>query len=406
MKPQQSPKPGKEFIFLMALLMSLVALTIDAMLPALGLMAESLTAKNPNDIQLVISTVFIGMAIGLMLYGPISDSFGRKNAIYLGVSIFLVGTAMSGLSDDFTLVLLGRVIQGFGAASCRVVTTAMIRDSYSGPEMGRVMSLIMVIFVMVPALAPSLGQIILIFAEWRAIFGAMFLIGLLAVIWLALRQAETLSPEKRIEFSFRAVFSGVVETLRVASARGYTLAAGLIFGAFVGYLSSAQQILQDLYEVGDMFAVCFGGLALCIGASSYVNAKLVMRMPMEMLCLMSLIAISLMALLFFLYAAFFVDHPPLMVLMAYLGATFFCLGILFGNFSTLAVQPLGHIAGVATSVISSIQTFISVAVGGVIGQSYNGTVLPLVMGFLVCGILTLIIVFRVRYLSRASSQVN
>lgn len=395
MKSMQSPKPTKEFIFLMALLMSLVALSIDAMLPALGLMATSLAVDDPNDIQLVISCVFIGMAVGLMIYGPISDSFGRKKAIYMGVGIFLLGTALSGYSSDFTVVLIGRVIQGFGAASCRVVTTAMIRDRYSGPEMGRVMSLIMVIFVMVPALAPSLGQVVLFFAHWRAIFAGMFILGLVAVLWLAMRQPETLAIDNRIPFSFSAVWGGIVETLSLSSSRGYTLSAGLIFGAFVGYLSSAQQIMQGLYHVGDAFALCFGALALCIGASSFVNAKLVMRVSMKTLCVVSLVLISIMALVFYSVILWVWEQPPLMLFMGYLGATFFCLGILFGNFSTLAVQPLGHIAGVATSVISALQTFISVGVGGVIGQCYDGTLQPLVLGFLLSGTFALLIVRRI-----------
>ena len=389
---------NKEFISLMALLMSLVALTIDAMLPALSQIGDDLNVTNPNDVQLVVSTVFLGMALGLMLYGPISDSYGRKRAIYLGIVIFLVGSLIASLSTNFTLMLVGRVIQGFGAAACRVVTLAMIRDNFSGKEMGRVMSLIMMIFIMVPALAPSLGQLVLLVAEWRVIFWLIFLLALAGLLWLYFRQEETLNEDSRIPFSFENIISGVRETLKNPFTRGYTIASGLMFGAFVGYLSTAQQILQVQYQLGDLFSLYFGCLALAIGCSSFANSHLVMRYPMETLCLVSLSVLSVISLAFYGYIEFYLlsshnggaaTQPTLFALMVYLAAVFFCFGILFGNFNTLAVHPLGHIAGVATSVISSVQTLISVAIGGLIGQCYDGTVQPLVFGFLACGILTL-----------------
>jgi len=376
----------------MAILMSLVALTIDAMLPALGDIGADLGVTNANNIQLIISMVFLGMAMGLMLYGPISDSYGRKKAIYLGIFVFLIGSVISGLSTNFTVMLVGRVIQGVGAAACRVVTVAMIRDKFSGKEMARVMSLIMVIFIMVPALAPSMGQLILLFAEWRAIFGCIFLLGLMSLVWLHLRQPETLSKANRVTFSFANVGAGIVETLSNSQTRGYTIASGIAFGAFIGYLSSAQQIMQGLYLVGDLFSLYFGGLALSIGLSSFINSRLVMHFSMPSLCIASLAMLSTTSLLFYLYAVTVGGHPDLAFFVAYLGVTFFCLGTLFGNFSTMAVEPLGHIAGVATSVISSVQTLLSVLVGGMIGQCYNGTVLPLILGFLICGIVTLVIV--------------
>lgn len=397
---------NKEFISLMALLMSLVALTIDAMLPALSQIGDDLNVTNPNDVQLVVSTVFLGMALGLMLYGPISDSYGRKRAIYLGIVIFLVGSLISSLSTNFTLMLVGRVIQGFGAAACRVVTLAMIRDNFSGKEMGRVMSLIMMIFIMVPALAPSLGQLVLLVAEWRVIFWLIFLLALAGLLWLYFRQEETLDEDSRIPFSFENIISGVRETLKNPFTRGYTIASGLMFGAFVGYLSTAQQILQVQYQLGDLFSLYFGCLALAIGCSSFVNSHLVMRYPMETLCLVSLSALSVISLAFYGYIEFYlmpaksvgtVAQPTLLALMVYLAAVFFCFGILFGNFNTLAVHPLGHIAGVATSVISSVQTLLSVVIGGLIGQCYNGTIQPLVSGFLVCGVLTLSITLYLHF---------
>ncbi len=387
---------SREFICLMAALMSLVALAIDSMLPALDQIGASLGVLDPNDNQLIISTLFLGMAMGLMLYGPLSDSYGRKRAIYLGILIFLLGNLISLYSENLTFMLIGRLCQGFGAAAARVVTMAMIRDKFEGREMGKVMSLIMVFFVMVPAIAPSLGQGILLFASWRGIFWLLFFAGTGGVLWLHFRQPETLAREKRLRFSLLTIFAGVKETLKHPIARYYMIAAGIIFGSFVGYLSSAQQVLQIQYQLGETFSLYFGALALAIGFSSLVNSRLVMRYRMDTLCFAALALLSIVSTLFFFYAQGFAGQPPLAALMGYLAVTFFCLGILFGNLNTLAVQSLGHIAGVATSVISSIQTLLSVIIGSLIGQAYDGTVRPMVLGFLVCGICAMFILYQVR----------
>ncbi|MFT6913896.1 MAG: DHA1 family bicyclomycin/chloramphenicol resistance-like MFS transporter [Motiliproteus sp.] len=396
MQHPKNPVSNKEFIFLMALLMSLVALAIDVMLPALDQIGSSLGVIDPNNNQLVISTIFLGMAFGLMLYGPVSDSFGRKKAIYLGIGIFLIGDLISLYSGNFTFMLIGRLCQGFGAAACRVVTLAMIRDKFSGREMGRVMSLIMVFFVLVPALAPTLGQAVLLFSDWRGIFWLLLAAGLTGVLWLHFRQPETLVKEKRLKFSCSTIVAGIKETLANKVARFYMFAAGIIFGSFIGYLSSAQQIFQNEYQLGEAFPLYFGALALAIGLSSLVNSSLVMRFPMETLCFAALGCLSVSSIGFFFYAQGAAGYPPLFMLMAYLAVTFFCFGLLFGNLNTLAIQPLGHIAGVATSVISSVQTLMSVAVGTLIGQAFDGTVLPLVFGFLACSLCALGILIYVR----------
>ncbi|GAA6134735.1 multidrug effflux MFS transporter [Oceaniserpentilla sp. 4NH20-0058] len=385
-----------EFICLMAALMSMVALSIDAMLPALNIIGADLSVINPNDNQLVISMIFLGMGLGMIFYGPISDSFGRKNAIYLGTGIFLVGCLISIFAQDFDQMLFGRVLQGFGAASSRVVTIAIMRDKYEGPEMAKVMSLMMMVFIMVPALAPSVGQILLIFADWHWIFILLFVFALVSTLWLHLRQEETLTPDKRIAFSFKQIKLGMLETLKHPESRTYTLGAGIMFGAFIGYLSSSQQILQIQYETGQLFSLYFGVLALAVGFSSFANSKLVMRMSMQTLCIMALAVILAASILFLVYAQFSQSHPGLLSFMLYMMLTFFCFGILFGNFNALAVQPLGHIAGVATSVISTVQMLISVVVGTYIGQQYNGTVIPMVIGFIAASGITLALLIWIR----------
>lgn len=375
----------KEFIALMAILMSLVALTIDSILPALSLIGAELEVVEANHTQFVISGVFLGMAFGLMLYGPIADSFGRKKALYFGIGLFLIGDLLSIWAQSYPLMILGRILQGFGAASCRVVTTAMIRDKFAGQLMGRVMSLILVLFVLVPALAPTIGQIILSFTHWRAIFVFVLLIATIGLALLYFRQEETLAEAHRRPFSMSAILAAMKETITHPTTSLYTIASGVIFGSFIGYLSSAQQILQIQYQTGEMFSLYFGSLALAVGLSSFTNAKLVMKFPIERICLASLFILTLLSVAFIGLQNVLSGQPELWLFLLYLGLVFFCYGALFGNLSTLAVQPLGHIAGIATSVIASVQTLVSVAVGAYIGAAYNGSVLPLTMGFAFCG---------------------
>lgn len=393
---RKSPIGNVEFICLMAVLMSLVALAIDAVLPALGQIGSSLEVRNPNNNQYIISVFFLGLALGQMLYGPFSDSFGRKKAIYLGISIFILGCVISLTATTFTVMLTGRVCQGIGISCCRVITLAMIRDRFEGREMARVMSLIMVLFIMVPAIAPALGQVIIFYADWRVIFLLNVIIGIAGVTWLFFRLPETLGKEKRLPFSVTTITAGVAETLKNRIARSYMVAAGIIFGAFVGYLGSAQQILQIQYKLGNAFSLYFGALAVAIGVSSFFTSKFVMRFGIETLSFFALLVLSITSSVFYLYAQSVSGHPALHVFMGYLTIAFFSFGVLFGGFNTLAIQPLGHIAGVATSVISSVQTLLSVAIGGVVGQCYNGTVLPLAGGFLLCGLSSLAIMFYVR----------
>jgi DHA1 family bicyclomycin/chloramphenicol resistance-like MFS transporter len=372
-----------EFIAMMALLMSIMALSIDAILPALATISSSLgvDAKNSNESQWLLSTVFVGMAFGLMIYGPLSDAYGRKKVTYLGVGIFIVGTFISLMASSFSIMLVGRVIQGFGAASCRVITIAMIRDRFEGNEMAKAMSLITTVFIIVPAVAPSIGQSILLFSQWRTIFVFLLVISFIGIIWLHMRQPETLAIENRQKLSFKNTANAIKETITNPLSRAYTIASGLIFGGFVGYLNSAQQILQDQYNLGNKFSLVFGGLALVIGIASYLNTKFLDKLSMERLCKYSLAIFSFTSLIFCLYVHYASEQISLTTLVIYLAFVFFNIGILMGNFNTLALKPLGHIAGTAVSVVASVQTLLSVIIGSVIGLLYDNSVMPLIVGF-------------------------
>ncbi len=387
---EQASPPMVEFVALMALLTSLVALSIDAMLPALPMIGDDLGVVERNNTQLVISAFFLGFAVGQVFYGPVSDSFGRKPMIYVGLVLFLIGNLMSIFATDFATMLAGRVLQGIGVAGPRSVTIALIRDRFEGRAMARVMSFIMAVFILVPVIAPALGQGILFFAAWNAIFWLFVLLAVLAVSWFALRQPETLPRNRRAPFSAGRVGAAVAETFRNRAALGYMITAGFVFGGFVGYLNSAQQIFQEQYALGALFPLSFGVLALAIGAASVVNARLVMRFGMRLLSGHALLAVTALSALFFALAGSMQGHPPLWTLMVYCMAVFFCMGILFGNLNALAMEPLGHIAGVAAAAVGSLTTFMSAILGTWVGLAYDGTVLPLVGGFGLCGAAALV----------------
>ena len=372
----------------MALMMSLVAMSIDAMLPALAQIGDDLGTGHANQAQLIISSLLLGMAMGQVIYGPLSDSIGRKPAIYAGLTLFIAGSVLTLVAASFPLMLLGRILQGFGAAAPRIVVVALVRDRYAGAAMARIMSLVLTTFILVPVVAPAIGQGILLVAHWRAIFGMLLVLGLVTLVWFALRQPETLPLDRRVRFSLAKIALGVRETCANRVALGYTIAAGLIFGAFLGYINSAAQIFQSQYGVGRLFPVYFGGLALAIGSATYANSRLVMRYGMRRLSALAVGVVGGCSVVFFAIAFAAQGHPPLWALLLDLGVTFFGFGLVFGNFNALAMEPQGEVAGVASSFVSAVTVTLGALVGYVIGDNYDGTATPLVAGFLICGILT------------------
>lgn len=381
-----------EFVILVSMMMSLTALSTDAMLPALSQISHDLNVQKTNDRQLVVSVLFIGLAIGQLFFGPISDRVGRKPAIYAGYTLFIAGSILSILAINYPMMLIGRLLQGVGISAPRSVTLALVRDRYEGRAMARVMSFIMTVFILVPMIAPTMGQAILLFAGWRSIFGGFVLLAVITLVWFALRMPETLAPENRAPFSLRRIFRTTIEILKIRPALGYTVTAGLVGGAHLGYLNSAQQVFQEQYALRELFPLYFAVVALSLGIASFLNARLVMRFGMRSLVRWSLImvlALSITALGIFLLAN---GQPPLGLLMAYLMVAFFGIGILYGNNNALAMQPLGHIAGIGAAIVGSLSTLIAILMGMVIGQSYNGTILPLVAGMAILMGLSLLVV--------------
>ncbi len=384
-------QPGfTEFVVLIAFIISLVALSIDAMLPALPNIAIDLKFGNLSESHYIISMLFVGMGFGQLIFGPLSDTTGRKPAIIGGIVIFAFGSTMAYFADSMNDMMIGRFLQGLGAAGPRIVSVALVRDRFEGRQMARVMSFVMTIFILVPVFAPALGQLILNISHWRSIFAMFVIMSLSILVWFGMRQPETLAPQNRIRFSIIQIMRDARYIVGIPVASGYTLTMGFLFGAFLGYLSSAQQIFQTQYQLGQLFAVYFGVLAVSIGVAALVNARLVMRFGMRRLSFIAMTAVALMSTPFLGLVMIYNGHPPLALLMAYLVTVFFFLGILFGNLNALSMEPLGHIAGLGSALVGSVSTLISVVLGAVIAAAYDGTVVPLVSGLAVLSIVCLI----------------
>lgn len=329
------PPVSKEFIALMAILMSVVAISIDAMLPALGIIGEALGVTHPNQAQYIISAIFIGMAVGQLICGPLSDALGRKKILYGGLSLYLAGSVVCLASSTLELMLVGRVIQGLGVAGPYVSCMSIIRDRFSGRPMARVMSLVMMIFIMVPVIAPAIGQTIVSLFSWQAIFVMYIVYALGIMAWIAFRLQETLHPQDRIPFRLATILSGTKTVLTNRKTVCYTLCMGFMFGALIGDLNSAQQIFQVQFGVGEMFVVYFGLQALAFGASSLLNARMVERLGMRYICQRAL-AVMVGASLIFLVMHFLMPITFAMFFI-YGVVSLFCVGLLFGNLNALAM---------------------------------------------------------------------
>jgi MFS transporter, DHA1 family, multidrug resistance protein len=372
-----------EFIVVLSLMMALTALSIDAMLPALSQIGTDLNITNPNDRQLVVSLIFLGLSAGQLFFGPLSDKIGRKQAIYAGYAMFMLGSLVSIFSPSFTVMLVGRALQGLGVSAPRAVSLAMVRDLFEGRKMARVMSFSMSVFILVPIIAPMIGQGIMSVAGWRSIFGSFLLFALVTLVWFAFRFPETLASENRTPFSFKRIVNSVREILKIRLASGYILTAGMVFGVFLSYLISSPQIFQEQYALGELFPFYFAAVALSLGIASLLNARLVMRFEMTQLVRVALSVAFGLAVIFLGVSIQFAGHPPLWIFMPYLMVSFFFIGILFGNLNALAMQPLGKMAGIGSAVVGSLSTLISMVLGTAIGRSYNGTIFPLVLGMVV-----------------------
>lgn len=385
MQSSRTPHIG-EFIALVAMMTAMIAMSIDTMLPALGIIAQELGAAHANDRQLIILGFFGGMMLGTLVFGPISDSIGRKPAIYIGLALYVVGSLVCLFSQSFAVLVAGRILQGFGGAGPRVVSLAMVRDGSAGAEMARIMSFVMSVFMLVPILAPAVGQGVLLFASWHWIFVGFIAWAIVVGVWLAMRQPETLLPERRILFSAANMWKSALEVVRHPVTIGYTVAVGAVFGAFVTYLGTSQQIIAEQYGQAQYFALWFGGLAIAIALAMILNGRIVMRRGMRSLSQKALWGFLVTGGAMVIASFTTGGHPPLWLLGALLFANFFCSGMVFGNYNAMAMEPMGRIAGMASAISGALSTLIALTLGGIAGRYYDGTVHALALAFLVFGL--------------------
>ncbi len=387
----KSPGPGTkprqlslaEFVPLMALATAIDAMSIDAMLPALPAIGADLGVSETTQLQLIIQLMFGGFAIGQLLGGPIADSFGRKKAFYVGLSIYLAGTVLAIFAPTFSIFLTARVLQGLGASIPLVVLAALVRDQYEGAPMARIMSLIGGVFITVPIIAPLLGQGILLVWHWKMIFVMFLVLAVVVTIWFGIRQPETLPVEKRAPFRMSSFAASFLEAATHPIALPFMIAEGFVFGAFLPYLASAQHIFQDIYGQGTAFVFYFSSLAVALGIAFFANSALVLRFGMQRLTMGAMLYVVALALLMLAVTFALGGEPPLWLFMGYLLATFFGVGFVFGNLNALTMEPLGHIAGIGAAVLGTVSTFVGMALGILVGWWIDGTVVPLIAGIAV-----------------------
>ncbi len=371
--------PRWEFIGIAAALMALNALAIDIMLPGLQQIGESLGVATENHRQYVISAYFAGMGLALLFYGPASDRWGRRAPILFGLTVYVAAAFAAAFAPNFETLLALRFIQGVGAASTRVIAVSMVRDRFGGRQMAEIMSLIFMVFMVIPVVAPSIGQLVMTFAEWHMIFVCMSTIALAILVWAALRMPETLPPERRQPISFSSVMAAFRTVLTNRLSLGYTLGSTIVFGALFGFINSAQQIYVGIYGLGVWFPILFAIVAGLMAVSSFLNSRFVVRVGMRRLshgALIGFLTVSIVWLVWSLNGL-----VPLPVFVFLFAAAMFQFGWIGSNFNALAMEPLGHIAGSASSVQGFVQTIGGGVIGAIIGQSFNGTTTPLALGF-------------------------
>ena len=390
---RSSPHPGvgfAEFVALVAGLMALNALSVDVMLPGLPAIDAAFAITADNDRQLVLSVYLVGFAAAQLVWGPLSDRFGRRPALTAGLGLYVVASVVAALAPSFEALLAARLAQGLAAASTRVIALALVRDCYSGRAMGRVMSLVMMVFMAVPILAPSIGQLVLLVAPWRWMFALLLVGGVAMLAWVLRRLPETLPAAGRRSLRLGPLVAGYREVLATPVTLGYMLALGVLFGALFAFLTSAQQVLQEVYDLGLWFTVAFAGIAGLMSVASFTNARLVARLGMRRLGHGALVAFTAVATLQFAVAA--LGSESFAVFFVLQATAFFLFGFIGANFNALAMEPMGHMAGTAAAMIGCTQMLCGAVLGSLVGRAYDGTAVPLTAGFALLGAATLVVV--------------
>ncbi len=379
-----------EFIALMATLMALNALAIDIMLPALPDIANSLNLTNANDAQLIISSYLFGVGISLLFFGPISDRFGRRAPLYIGF-IFYVATSLAAIiAPSFAILLLLRFVQGLGTAAFRVVAMAVVRDKYSGRAMAEIMSLAYMVFMIVPIIAPSMGQIILLAGKWQLIFLFVAMVGIAVGAWAYIRLPETLAKKNQRPLTIASIVSGFTIVISNRFATLYAFATMFMFGALLGMLNSAQQIFVDIYGLGAVFPIAFAGIALAMAIASFLNSRIVGQFGMRRIAHFAIIIFIISSLIMLGFSMF--ASVPFLLFYSLIAICLFMFSWISANMNSLAMQPLGKVAGTAASAFGFIQTIGGAAIGMFIGRMFDQSIIPLALGFTIVGFACLALV--------------
>jgi len=380
----------RSFVALMAALMAANALAIDSMLPALPQMSEALGIAEANERQWIITAYLLGFGTAQIVYGTLSDRFGRRPVLLFGLTVYVAASIAAAFAGSFESMMAARIVQGVGAAATRVLVVSIVRDCYSGRDMARVMSLAMIVFLAVPILAPSVGQAILWFAPWRWIFGVLTIFGALVMLWVVLSLRETQHPEDRKPIEVASVIAAFRTTLTTRLAVGYMLAMAFVLGGLFGFINSAQQVFVDVFHAPEWFTTIFALIALGMAAASLLNSRIVVRLGMRRVSHGALLAyIALTG----THAALALSgHESLWSFAAFQAGAMFCFGLVAPNFGAMAMDPLGHVAGTASSVQGFVTTVGGALLGFFIGQHFDGTVVPITLGFALCGLVALGIV--------------
>ncbi|MDX5361790.1 MAG: multidrug effflux MFS transporter [Alphaproteobacteria bacterium] len=387
--PRHAPLGFAAFVGLIAGLMGLNALATDVMLPAFPLISGSFALQDPNEVQTVVSAYLLGFGGGQLVMGVLSDRYGRRPVLLTGLAVYFAAALWCVVAPNMTTMLIARVIQGAGSAAPRVIATAAIRDCYEGRRMARVVSLVMMVFMAVPVLAPTLGQAVLFVADWRAVFGLLAVYSFVMFALCAAFLPETLRPEHRRAIRPYVILAALRSLFGSRQTVGYMLAAGVFFGAMFGFINSAQQVLVDVMGLGVWFPAVFAVGAAGIAVSAFVNARLVERLGMRLL---SHTAVFLYLGISLLMAGFAeLGLLDAWVFVPLLSASMLLVGLVFSNFNALAMEPQGHIAGIASSVIGATTVLVGGLIGYAIGQSFDGTATPMALGFAGSGAATVVI---------------
>lgn len=379
-----------EFIAMMAMVFAMVAFSVDGMLPALPEIGAVISPDDINKAQVVLTSFIFGMGIGTFFTGPLSDAYGRKPVIFFGTVLYVIGALLASVSNSFETMVAARVIQGLGVAGPRVVALAIVRDIYNGRQMASILSYTMLIFTLVPAVAPAVGAVIIAFFGWRAVFLGFVIFGVLVIGWLMIRQPETLAPENRKPFRLPRLIAATKECFANRTFTLSTAAQVLSFAMLFSTLSSTQQIMFDSYGLNETFPAWFALIALLAGSASILNARFVMRLGMRRMAGLGYANVTILSSIVLMAAA--LGGIPFWLYIVWTTSLFFMAGLVIGNLNALAMEPVGHIAGLAASIIGAFATVAGVIIAVPIGLAFDGTAVPLAIGALVLSALGIIVV--------------